>query len=113
MNTDILIVGAGPTGLAVANLLARFHINFRMIDARAGPVDESRALVMHGRTLELLDKLDLADHAIASGQKMMAVDVLVNGKPAAVLSLNAPGSQVSPYQYSLVYEQSQTERLLL
>ncbi|MBV9231012.1 MAG: FAD-dependent monooxygenase [Chloroflexi bacterium] len=113
MNTDVLIIGAGPTGLAIANLLVRFHINFRMIDAKAGPVDESRALVMHSRTLELLDKLDLADQAIASGQKMMAVDVLVNGKPAAVLSLNAPGSQVSPYQYSLVYEQSQTERLLL
>lgn len=113
MNTDVLIVGAGPTGLTVANLLARFHINFRIIDAKAGPVNESRALVMQGRTLELLEKLDLADRAITAGQKMLAVDVLVNGKPATVLSLSAPGSQVSPYQYSLVYEQSQTERLLL
>lgn len=113
MNTDVLIVGAGPTGLTVANLLARFHIHFRIIDAKAGPVNESRALVMQGRTLELLEKLDLADQAITAGQKMLAVDVLVNGKPAAVLSLSAEGRQVSPYQYSLVYEQSQTERLLL
>src|SRR5262249_32072440 len=81
MNTDVLIVGAGPTGLTVANLLARLHINFRTIDAKAGPVNESRALVMQGRTLELLEKLDLADQAITTGQKMLAVDVLVNGKP--------------------------------
>ena len=98
MNTDVLIVGAGPTGLTVANLLARFPINFRIIDAKAGHVNESRALVMQGRTLELLEKLDLPDQAITAGQKMLAVDILVNSKPAAVLSLSAQGRQVSPYQ---------------
>lgn len=113
MQTAILIVGAGPTGLTVANLLARFHINFRIIDAKAGPINESRAIVMHARTLELLDKLDLADQAIAAGQKITAVHILVEGKPAGVLALDAPGHQLSPYHYSLVYEQSQTERLLL
>ncbi len=59
--TDALIVGAGPTGLTMANLLARYGIDFRIVDKRSGPTDQSRALVVHACTLELWDKLGLAD----------------------------------------------------
>ncbi len=113
MRTDVLIVGAGPAGLLVANLLARTHVNFILLDKKAGPIDESRAILIHGRTLELLDKLDLADPAIAAGQKMTGVHILIDGKQKVFLPLDAGGEQISPYGYSLVHEQSKTERLLL
>jgi 2-polyprenyl-6-methoxyphenol hydroxylase-like FAD-dependent oxidoreductase len=113
MHTDVLIVGAGPAGLLVANLLARAHVNFVMLDKKAGPVDDTRAILIHGRTLELLDKLDLADPAVADGQKMTRVHILINGKQKVDLPLNAAGEQISPYNYSLVHDQSKTERLLL
>ena len=66
--TDVLIVGAGPTGLTMANLLARYGIGFKIIDKKSGPVDESRALVVLTRTLELWDKLGLADEAVDGGR---------------------------------------------
>lgn len=113
MHTDVLIVGAGPAGLLVANLLARAHVNFVMLDKKAGPIDESRAILIHGRTLELLDKLDLADPAVAAGQKMTGVHILIDGKQKVYLPLDAGGEQISPFNYSLVHEQSKTERLLL
>ena len=68
--TDVLIVGAGPTGLTMANLLARYGVVFRIIDKKSGPIDESRAIVVHTRTLELWDKLGLAGEAIDEGQKL-------------------------------------------
>ncbi|MGH7883071.1 MAG: FAD-dependent monooxygenase [Candidatus Dormibacteraceae bacterium] len=113
MHTDVLIVGAGPAGLLTANLLARANVNFVIVDKKAGPIDESRAILIHGRTLELLDKLDLATPAVTAGQKMTGVHILVNGKQKVYLPLDAGGEQISPYNYSLVHDQSKTERLLM
>ncbi len=114
MTMDVLIVGAGPTGLTLANLLARGGVDFRIIDKKAGPTDESRALVVHAKSLELLDKLGLADEAVAGGQKMTAVEVLIRGRRAAELSFFGDRDEgVTPYPFALIYEQDETERLLL
>src|SRR4029450_7304558 len=59
--TDILIVGAGPTGLALAAQLNAFGVKARIIDRQLDPVHESRALVMQPRTLEALRGLGLAE----------------------------------------------------
>jgi len=45
--TDVLVVGAGPAGLTMANVLDRQGISFRIIDTKGGPVEETRALVVH------------------------------------------------------------------
>lgn len=58
---EVLVVGAGPTGLMLAAQLARYGVPFRLIDHRAGPFSLSRATTVQARTLELFDQLGLAD----------------------------------------------------
>ncbi|MFJ7592663.1 FAD-dependent oxidoreductase [Streptomyces sp. NPDC097617] len=56
--TDVAIVGAGPTGLALAVTLARAGVDFVLLDRQAEGANTSRAAVVHARTLEVLDELD-------------------------------------------------------
>ena len=67
MDTDVLIVGAGPTGLMLANQLARRGIRFEIIDRHSGPAQQSRAMAVHARTLEIYAKLGIAEQAVARG----------------------------------------------
>ena len=53
--TSVLISGAGPVGLTMANELARYGIAVRIVDTSAARTDKSKALVLWSRTLELLD----------------------------------------------------------
>ena len=79
MRTDVLIVGAGPSGLTLANVLADSGVGFRIVDKKPGPVRESRAAVVHVRTLELLDKLGLAETAVERGVKLGRVELFERG----------------------------------
>ena len=112
--TEVLVVGAGPAGLTMANVLARQGVSFRIIDKKAGPVEESRALVVHAKTLELLDRLGLAGRAVEEGQRMGAVQVFGEGKPAGKISFLDDGAgDRTPYPFALVLAQDKTERLLI
>ena len=53
MDTDVLIVGAGPTGLTLAAQLRSFGVRFRLIDRNADRAHESRALAVQARTVEI------------------------------------------------------------
>ena len=64
LSTQVLIVGAGPTGLVLALRLARHGIPFRIIDKNGGPGQASRAVVVHARTLEFYRQLGIADEAV-------------------------------------------------
>ena len=81
--TDVLIVGAGPTGLVLANWLARLSVPFRIIDKAAEAGSTSRALAVHARTLELYRQLDLTHAVITDGHRVPAVNLWVRGKPEA------------------------------
>ena len=61
MTTRVLIVGAGPAGLTLANELSRRHVGCRIVDRALEPVGHSRALVLHCRTQELLQRAGLRD----------------------------------------------------
>ena len=67
MDTDVLIVGAGPTGLMLANQLARRGIKPLIIDRHSGPAQQSRAMAVQARTLEIYSKMGIADQALALG----------------------------------------------
>lgn len=111
---DVLVVGAGPSGLTAAHLLALHGIRLRVIDLDSGPTDESRATVVHGRTLELWDKLELADKAILNGVKITGATLIRHGQVLARLPISgAEEGHRTPFPFSLIHEQSKTERLLL
>ncbi|AXI03954.1 FAD-dependent oxidoreductase [Aquirhabdus parva] len=110
---EVLIVGAGPTGLTLALWLTKQGVNVRIIDKSTGPGETSRAMAVHARTLELYRQLDLTDAVIAAGHKNPAVNMWVRGKHKAQLSLGDAGADISPYPFVLVYPQDQHERLLV
>lgn len=112
--TDVLVIGAGPTGLMLANLLIRSGVSVRILDKKAGLATETRAIVVHAKILELLDKLDLADKVIGEGEHLAGIQILAQGKRAGTIPfVNGEGNRRTPYPYGLIYGQDQTEHLLL
>src|SRR6266550_8811594 len=69
MDTDVLVVGAGPTGLMLANQLARRGVRVRIISRHAGPARESRALGVQARTLEIYSHLGIVERALDLGKR--------------------------------------------
>ncbi|MDJ0382809.1 FAD-dependent oxidoreductase [Streptomyces sp. G-G2] len=67
MTTDVLIVGAGPTGLTLACDLVRRGAHVRLVDRRAGPHHESRGKTLHPGSLEVFEALGVADRMAATG----------------------------------------------
>jgi len=111
-DTEVLVVGAGPTGLMLANQLARRGVRIRIIDRHAGPARESRALGVQARTLEIYSHLGIADQAVALGKKADGAVLWAEGRRAARVPLGDIGRDLSPYPYLLVLGQDDNERLL-
>src|SRR5207244_11219658 len=92
MRSDVLIIGAGPTGLVLALWLTKLGAKVRIVDKTAEPGTTSRALAVQARTLELYRQLDLADAVVEQGHKVPAVNLWVKGEPAARLPFATVGS---------------------
>src|SRR5437867_2729844 len=112
MDTDVLVVGAGPTGLMLANQLARRGVRARIIDRHAGPAVESRALGVQARTLEIYSHLGLAEQAVDLGTRADGAVLWTQGRRAARIPLGDIGRDLSPYPFLLVLGQDDNERLL-
>src|SRR5579862_7234869 len=106
---DVLVVGAGPTGLALAAELARHGASFRIIDAAAAPTQQSRAIGIQARTLELLQIMGLADAFTRDGLAVHAVNLYSGAK--SIMRLAFDGLE-SAFPYVLTLAQSETERIL-
>jgi 2-polyprenyl-6-methoxyphenol hydroxylase-like FAD-dependent oxidoreductase len=109
---DVLVVGAGPTGLALAAQLQAFGVRFRIIDRAADRAHESRALGVQARTLELLQDLDLADALVARGNESVRVMIHVDGRVAAEAELGNFGRDDTRFPFLLFVSQAETEALL-
>ena len=111
--SDVLIIGAGPTGLVLALWLTKLGATVRIIDKTAKPGTTSRALAVHARTLELYSQLNLADAVIEKGHKVPAIGLWVEGKQEARLSFEDVGADVTPYPFLHIFPQDEHERLLI
>jgi 2-polyprenyl-6-methoxyphenol hydroxylase-like FAD-dependent oxidoreductase len=108
-----LIVGAGPTGLALAAQLRCFGVPFRIIDRSFDRAHESRALGVQARTLEILDGLGLAEAMVASGNTSTRVAIHLGARTVASVKLAEFGAQDTRYPFILFISQAETERLLV
>jgi 2-polyprenyl-6-methoxyphenol hydroxylase-like FAD-dependent oxidoreductase len=111
--SEVLIIGAGPTGLVLALWLTKLGVRVRIVDKTAEPGTTSRALGIQARTLELYRQLDLADAVVARGHKVPAVNLWVKGEPAARLPFETIGTGLTPYPFLKIFPQDQHERLLI
>lgn len=109
-DTDILIVGAGPVGLFLANECARRGLRARLIEARAAQSEHSKALAIMPRTLEIFDMAGVAAPFLALANRVTAIAVLAHGRTLAHMNF-AP--RQTPYPFVAMVPQDQTERLLV
>jgi len=112
VETDVLIAGGGPTGLVLALWLHKQGVRFRIVDLGTGPVQNSRALVVHARIIELYRQLDLADELLEHGYKLPATNVWVDGQHRAHIPFGDFGKDLTPYPYMLTVPQDTHERVL-
>lgn len=112
METEVIIVGAGPTGLALACQLTRYGVEFVIIDQKDGVTPYSKALAIHARTLEIYEQLGLAQKAIEQGWITGKVQMFESGKQVGEVDLSNVGAGLSPYPYLLIFEQSRNEQML-
>ena len=91
-NSDVLVVGAGPTGLVLGLWLTLLGVRVRIVDQTSGPGTTSRALAVQARTLELYRQIGLADAVVAGGRKVVAANLWAAGKQVAHAVLGAMGA---------------------
>ena len=109
---DVLISGAGPAGLMMACQLALHNISFRIIDEKASPAIHSGALIVHARTLEILDQMGLAGKAIKAGIIAQTINIRFNQPKNYLIELSDLGKGLTRFPFLLMIEQWQTENLL-
>ncbi len=111
-SVDVLIAGAGPAGLMMACQLAIHNISFRIIDKKASPTICSGALIIHARTLEILQQMSLAEKAIKAGIIAKTINIRFNKKKNIAIDFSDVGKSLTRFPFLLMLEQWHTENLL-
>src|SRR5262245_44346587 len=110
---QVLIVGAGPTGLVLALWLRHLGVQVRIVDKTGEPGTTSRAVAVQARTLEFYRQIGLADTVIARGREVSAANMWVAGRQVGRAVFGDMGAGISPYAYAFVFPQDEHERLLI
>jgi 2-polyprenyl-6-methoxyphenol hydroxylase-like FAD-dependent oxidoreductase len=110
--SEVLIVGAGPTGLVLALWLNKMGVSVRIIDKTEGPGTTSRALAVQARTLELYRQLDLTDALLEQGHRVPGINLWVRAERATHVSFETIAAGLTPYG-PFIFPQDQHERLLI
>lgn len=110
---EVLIAGAGPTGLLLALWLTRLGVRVLVVDPRAGPTTETRAIVVQARTLEFYDQLGLGGEALRRGHPATGLSLWSGGRRRAGVDLRGVGAGLTPHPGVLILTQDHNEALLL
>lgn len=106
-------MGAGPTGLIAAILLARSGIRTRIVERRTEATRESRAFAVQARTLELMRSIGLSEAFLERGAICNGIDIHVGGKRRGGLDLDRAQAADTPFPFILMIPQSETEAILI
>ncbi len=113
VNTDVLIVGGGPTGLMLACQLRRFGVSFKIIDKQADRAHESRAFGIQAKTMEIFQNLGIVDNFLKAAVHGAEPNFFVNGKLKLKLNLNKIKLKNTPFPSIYFLPQSETEKYLI
>lgn len=109
VDTDILIVGAGPVGLFLANECARRGLRWRLVEACSTQSEHSKALAIFPRTMEIFDMAGIAGPFLAKANRVTSVAVMAHGRALAHMRFEPEGS---PYSFVAMVPQNDTEQIL-
>jgi len=110
IDTDVLIVGAGPVGLFLANECARRGLRYRLIETRSSQSEHSKALAIFPRTLEIFDMAGVVGPFLEKANRVTSVAVVAHGRTLAQMPFTP---EESPYPFIAMVPQNVTERLLM
>lgn len=111
-DVDVLIIGAGPTGLVAAIDALRHGLSVRIIDQNVERSPHSKALVLHSRSLEVLDDLGCVEPVLRAGRDFRALNILEGGHSLGRIEFSKLAWNDAPYPMWLTIPQSETERCL-
>ncbi|HEX8736926.1 MAG TPA: FAD-dependent monooxygenase [Pyrinomonadaceae bacterium] len=112
MKTEVIIVGAGPTGLALAGQLIRYGVDFVIFDKKETTTPHSKAIGVQARTLEIYEQINLAQDLISKGAIAEKARLVVGGEIRGEIEFGEIGAGMSPYPFVLIVEQGKHETLL-
>jgi len=112
-HTQVLIIGAGPTGLMMAAQLLRNGIQPIIIDSKQGITSHSNAIVVQARSLEIYRQLGIVDQVLSNGKPAQGLIFNQKGKQLATMPIGEIGRGKTPYPYVFLYQQYKNERVLL
>jgi 2-polyprenyl-6-methoxyphenol hydroxylase-like FAD-dependent oxidoreductase len=112
-DSEVLVVGAGPTGLTLACQLARFGVRFRIIDKQVDRGHESRALAVQARSLEVLQSVGLGEVLARRGRTTARLMLHVDRALPTAVDLGDVGRADTRFPYILFVSQADTEAVLI
>ena len=113
MHTDVLIIGAGPTGLMMACQLSRFGIPFRIIDEQIDRSQESRAFGIQAKSMEIFQNLGIAQEFLKKVIPIPQARFFIKGKLKLVFKLDRLNIEGTPFPRIFFVPQPETEKILI
>lgn len=112
VEAQVLVVGAGPTGLMLATWLQKLGVRVIIIDGKSGPTRESRALGVQARTMEIYNQLGIVDTVLAHAYRAERIAPGFESRSFSPVPLARLGAALSAFPGIFIVEQSKTERIL-
>jgi 2-polyprenyl-6-methoxyphenol hydroxylase-like FAD-dependent oxidoreductase len=112
-DTEVLIIGAGPTGLMMACQLLRYGVKFRILDKQKDRAHESRAFAIQAKSMEIFQNLGCADEFLKVAHSNVNFAFFINGKKQIEIKFKHFKHQDTPFPSVYFLPQTETERIFI